>query len=130
MIEYKVRPVGRYIVTRYEAADGFPVKPLDSRQMGEFPNHDLAKIVANALANGEDGATATSNTLPMNAPAAELLRNIADQFAGRVETGIVVLVDRDGEVSVFGLAPVGYPGASPNDVLCMAKAKLAELGAR
>jgi len=129
MIEFKVRPVGRYIVTRYEAPDGVPVGTEGSRIMGEFPNHSAAEVVATALAQSEPGATVTSNILPSNAPAADILRNIADQYAspGQVETGLVVLLGHDGETSVFGLGASG-PQVDPHYLLGLAKKRLIKVG--
>jgi hypothetical protein len=49
LIEYKVRPVTRYVVTRYEqrgAAGG-------SEQQGEFDNAETAHAVAYALCRAE-----------------------------------------------------------------------------
>ena len=119
MIEYKVRPVGRYIVTRWSD------DTAGSTNMGEFPGQDLASTVARALAATEPGATCSTNVLPMDAPAADLLRNIAEQFAGRAADGLVILRDHDDTVSVFGLGPVN--ATRPLDLIGMGKAKLAEL---
>lgn len=44
-IEYRVRPVTRYIITRFETGEGRGVE-----QCGEFANEDLAYDVAHALA--------------------------------------------------------------------------------
>lgn len=50
-IEYRVRPVTRYVVTRYhEAADG---RTGGSEVKGEYDNHDMAYEVAYALAKHE-----------------------------------------------------------------------------
>lgn len=55
-IEYRVRPVVRFMVTRfYSSKDESGVDPL-----GEFPNADLANRVGSALAlkdEGEEGVT-------------------------------------------------------------------------
>ena len=52
-IEYRVRPVTRYVVTRFE---GFPA-PLESKgsctTKGEFENHATAYSVAYALCKEE-----------------------------------------------------------------------------
>lgn len=45
LVEYKVRPVTRYIVTRY-VIDG---NGCASSQIGEYPNTESAELVANAL---------------------------------------------------------------------------------
>jgi hypothetical protein len=129
MIEFKVRPVGRYIVTRYESPDGVPVGKEGSRTVGEFPNHAAAEVVAKALAKSEPGATVTSNILPSNAPAADLLRNIADHDAspGQVETGMVILLGHDGKTSVYGLGASG-PQVDPHQLLKLAADELVELG--
>lgn len=46
-IEYRVRPVTRYIITRYEEAEN---ATAGSRQLGEFGNEECAYDVAHALA--------------------------------------------------------------------------------
>ena len=46
LIEYKVRPVTRYVVTRFESGAG-------SAQQGEFDNADSAHAVAYALCRAE-----------------------------------------------------------------------------
>lgn len=47
MIEYRIRPVTRYMVTRYEED---PVSRVGSSSMaGEFPNQQLALDCANAF---------------------------------------------------------------------------------
>jgi len=55
-IEYRVVPVTRFIVTRYErheSADGRTGSATGSRQQGEFPNGETAYAVAYALAREE-----------------------------------------------------------------------------
>ncbi|WP_313203367.1 hypothetical protein [Pseudomonas sp.] len=50
--EYQVRPVTRYIVTRYEEAttkDELLLGPSQSSVIGEFPNGKLADLVADGL---------------------------------------------------------------------------------
>lgn len=49
-IQYRVRPVTRFIVTRYEKSE----RGGSCVQKGEFPNLDLATEVAQALAVPED----------------------------------------------------------------------------
>lgn len=53
-IEYRVRPVTRYIVTRYEKNEGGG----SCTQKGEFQNEELASEIAKALARPEN-ATCT-----------------------------------------------------------------------
>lgn len=48
-IEYRVRPVTRYIVTRFEQGNFAGAVS----QMGEFDNHDIAYAVGYALAKNE-----------------------------------------------------------------------------
>lgn len=50
-IEYRVRPVTRYIVTRYMTADG--ASDAGSSVAGEYDNADMAYEVAYALARAE-----------------------------------------------------------------------------
>jgi hypothetical protein len=54
-IEYKVRPVTRYVVTRYEefCEEGGNGRTNESRQQGEFENQDTAYAVGYALARAE-----------------------------------------------------------------------------
>lgn len=49
LIEYKVRPVARYVVTRYESRG----KAGGSEQLGEFDNAETAHAVAYALCRAE-----------------------------------------------------------------------------
>ena len=49
LIEYKVRPVTRYVVTRYESRG----RAGGSEQHGEFDNADTAFAVAYALCRAE-----------------------------------------------------------------------------
>lgn len=54
-IEYRVRPVTRYIVTRYHSdTDG---GPSGVETIGEFDNLGRADVVGAALANSEQGAS-------------------------------------------------------------------------
>lgn len=48
-IEYRIRPVGRYIVTRYEETDNTG----GSRVIGEYDSADVAFEVGYALAKAE-----------------------------------------------------------------------------
>ena len=48
-IEYRVRPVTRYIVTRFEQGNFAGVV----REIGEFDNHDTAYAVGYGLAKNE-----------------------------------------------------------------------------
>ena len=45
-VEYRVRPVTRYIVTRFEDGAG-------STQIGEYPSADVAHSVGHALCDAE-----------------------------------------------------------------------------
>lgn len=51
-IEYRVRPVTRYIVSRFEERDGGGTSG-SSRQQGEYDNADVAYQVGYALAKAE-----------------------------------------------------------------------------
>jgi hypothetical protein len=61
--EYRVRPVVRYVVTRYchpyEHSDGPTGNGGGSTVVGEFPNEQQAFDVANALAKNDAYAGAT-----------------------------------------------------------------------
>lgn len=48
-IEYKVRPVTRYIVTRHESGKAASGYFGSSTQIGEYPNGSSADVVADAL---------------------------------------------------------------------------------
>lgn len=49
LIEYRVRPVTRYIVTRFESNE----RGQGSEAYGEFDNHDTAYSVSYSLAKAE-----------------------------------------------------------------------------
>lgn len=117
-IEYRVRPVSRYIVTRYESTED----AAGVSTIGEFPNRQLAVDVANAFA-GTHGIV-TSNILPEHDVPA-LLRNIAED-AGRAKRGIVCLIDDDGATTVYGL---GAKVGDPAEILRAAQKELAEIAA-
>jgi len=105
MIEFKVRPVCRYSVTRFEQTENSG----SCGQVGEFPNMKTAQAVADAMAKTE-GGTVVSNILPdLDIPA--MLRNIATESeAASIMRGAVVLEAADGSVEVYGLGPaVGVP---------------------
>lgn len=53
-IEYRVRPVTRYIITRYESSE----RVGSVGTVGEFPNVSTANRICEALAATESGATA------------------------------------------------------------------------
>jgi hypothetical protein len=54
-IEYKVRPVTRYVVTRYEESEGG--RTGSSSVKGQYDNEHVAYEVAYALAKEESGRT-------------------------------------------------------------------------
>jgi hypothetical protein len=53
-IEYRVRPVTRFVVTRYEENDGTG----SIETLGEFPNEAFAERVAGAMTVAEPGSVA------------------------------------------------------------------------
>lgn len=54
MIEYRVRPVTRFIVTRYESGDAdAPTTRPESSQLGEYDNSEVAYQVGYALCRAE-----------------------------------------------------------------------------
>lgn len=58
MIEYRVKPITRYVVTRYEdASSGGYEQPATVTERGTFDNHDTAFAVAHALCNHEHCAS-------------------------------------------------------------------------
>ena len=50
LIEYRVKPVTRYIVTRYERVEG---DMANTRGLGEFPTYQQAYDIGYALAKSE-----------------------------------------------------------------------------
>src|SRR5574341_1908234 len=103
-IEYRVRPVARYVVTRFKTdEDGMSAVET----VGEFPNRALAEATAKAHAS-VDGGEVTTNILVRGQlhDAGALLHNIAEDFGPLITDGVVVIVNKDGWVEVFGLAPV------------------------
>lgn len=123
--EYRVIPVARYHVTRYtESDDG--CRAVES--LGEFPNKASAEETAKAHA-AYTGGEVTTNILVRGQPhdAGALLRNIAEDFGPLITDGVVVIVNKDGWVEVFGLAPVDA-GMDPHLVLAAGAKKLRHLG--
>ena len=53
MIEYKVRPVGRFIVTQFYSADESHNGKSGSRVIGEYERHQDAELAARALAKAK-----------------------------------------------------------------------------
>lgn len=98
MIEFKVRPVSRFIVTRYEA-DG---KSASCGTVGEFDSHRKALDVAHAMAAYEGGEFAPVNHLE-DVPA--LLRNIAEETSQMipVKRGLVFIELENGGMLAYGL---------------------------
>lgn len=67
-IEYQIRPVTRYVVTRFESqseGEGHPGLAA-SAGMGEFPNYDMAEVVAKALVDSDPHKIATFISPPPN----------------------------------------------------------------
>lgn len=125
MIEYRIRPVGRFVVTQFYSDDESHNGKQGSRVIGEYGRHQDAELVARALAQADGGAY-TSNILPdHDVPA--LLRNIADQFGGRAEDGVVILSMAGGGTEVFGIGP-GNAESYPHDILAAGAKKLKSLG--
>lgn len=106
IVEYKVRPVGRYVVTRFTSDDENRSAGIET--IGEFASQAGAEEIASALA----GKAVRALTLPEgNIPA--MLRNIAESVESgeaMADRGVVALVCSRGKASVFGLgATVGDP---------------------
>jgi hypothetical protein len=53
IIQYKVKPVTRYIVTRYEASGDEQFGKVGTETCGEFDNYRKANSVCQALAKAE-----------------------------------------------------------------------------
>jgi hypothetical protein len=104
IVEYRVRPVSRHIVTRYESeGDGSSV-------IGEFPSRDAAMLVAHAF---QSGLSTLVTSVPLSDIPA-LLRNIAEEVDESVKRGIVVLLDKRGKARVYGL---GSKVGDPHEIL-------------
>jgi hypothetical protein len=98
MIEFKVRPVSRFVVTRYESEG----KAASSSIVGEFDNHRSALDVAHAIAQCEGGEFVYSNNLE-DAPA--MLRHIAEEVGMMipVKRGLVFIELENGGMLAYGL---------------------------
>lgn len=118
-VEYRVRPVARFSVTRFQSAG----RAVGSSVIGEFPNGALAREVAEAMAASE-GGVAHANVLPAHDIPA-MLRNIAEVSETAVR-GLVVTVGPKGEVDTYGL---GAKTGDPRDLLKAAEAELLRCGA-
>lgn len=99
MIEYKVRPVGRFVVTQFYSDDESHTGKAGSRIIGEYDRHQDAELVARALARADGGQflQAPDNDIPTR------LRAIAEEDGRFCEHGIVVLRDRSGRVRAFSM---------------------------
>lgn len=98
MIEFKVRPVSRYSVTRYERNSGDGSCSL----VGEFQNSDNATSVAKAMAGMEGGIF--TNTAPEELDIPHLLKHISEMANERpVIKGVLVLEELSGEIHTFPL---------------------------
>ena len=120
MIEYRIRPVGRFVVTQFYSEDESHNGKAGSRVIGEYARHQDAELAARALAQADGGAY-TSNILPDNDVPA-LLRNVAEDEGRFAEDGVLVLKSHDGRVHVFGLGPVN--GTDPYGLLEAGRAHL------
>jgi len=113
-VEYRVRPVGRYVVTRHTSDENSG----SLETLGEFQRQATAEEVASALA----GQPVYAVVLPAQDIPAQL-RNIASSFeAGEFayEAGMLVLC-RGKKTAVFGL------GATVEDPFGMLEAGRKEL---
>lgn len=59
MIEYRVRPVTRYVVTRFEHPND-NTRPPSLKERGEYANAEVAHEVAYALCKAEHDAAGTA----------------------------------------------------------------------
>lgn len=67
IIEYRVRPVMRYIVTRFEARENAEERSasVGSSVIGNFENQGTASLVAEALANSHAGGLLGGKKAPV-----------------------------------------------------------------
>jgi hypothetical protein len=98
MIEFKVRPVSRFVVTRYES-DG---NSGSCGTLGEFDSNRVAIDVAHSMAAYEGGEYVHVNHLE-DAPS--LLRNIAGDVSQMipVKRGLVFIELENGNMLAYGL---------------------------
>jgi hypothetical protein len=71
IVEYRVVPVERWIITRFESASEGTYASVGSTQRGMFQNEDEANEVAGLLAKAEDGArfiSRDSRIRPVSSP--------------------------------------------------------------
>jgi hypothetical protein len=116
--KFRVRPVSRYVVTRYVRGG----HAAGSSVVGEFPSQAVASDVAHALAGAHGGVC--ENILPAHDVPA-MLRNIAED-AEDVQRGFVVLMHSDGSTSAYGL---GAKVGNPVEMLDAGLAELVRVGA-
>jgi hypothetical protein len=84
-IEYRVRPVTRYIVTRYEAqSDGVVETDGGSTQHGEFDDFNTAYAVGYALAKAEHDRLGW----PLDDPRMKYPESAADLDAHQAELAV------------------------------------------
>jgi hypothetical protein len=123
--EYRVRPVSRYIVTKYvsESDPETGSGSQGSSLIGEFPNRHVATDVAHAFAGAHDHVSGVNQNILPNHDIPALLRNIAED-ASEMQRGIVVLIDKDGKPLVYGL---GSLIGDPNEMLEAGRRALDEI---
>jgi hypothetical protein len=94
--EYKIRHVPRYVVTEYVSTK----HAGSSSVVAEVPNREAAKKIVRAFA-GKDAAEIACNVVRDNDVSGQLM-NIAEDAAD-VKRGLVVMLNNDGLVRVYGL---------------------------
>lgn len=101
MIEFRVRPVSRYNVTKYEKEENAG----SSTSIGEFPNLKMAEDVALSLAHFHEGSVINCGDIESLGDIPCTLRNIAND-AEKLDTpkrGLVFIELENGNVIAYGL---------------------------
>lgn len=124
--EYKIRPVERYIVTKYVPPVPQPpeggVSVTGSTTIAEVETRMQAEAIVKAF-TGENNPHSAWNILPAH-DVPSMLRNIASDEARWTKRGVVVLIQHDGQVVTFGL---GAKVGDPHEILKLGRGQLKEL---
>jgi hypothetical protein len=102
MIEFKVRPVSRYNVTKYESDDS---GNGSCETIGEFQNLKKAENVALAMSNAYEGSILNFGDIESLGNFPCTLRNIANEAENmiRPKRGLVFIELENGNVFAYGL---------------------------
>lgn len=87
-VEYRVRPVKRYVITKYTRQENGSEENSSSEMMGEFSNLGKANVTANMLASCEPDQHAGLENFTIKKGAVHLL---PDNFADNLEVSVTTL---------------------------------------